>query len=169
LDLSRIESGRIELQRENVPFSEALAEVAPALRPLAAAKNIDLEERAQSVVVRADRVRLRQILFNLLSNAVKFTGPGGQVWIESSADRLFVTISVSDTGIGIPREEQESVFEDFYQVRTNRGSPSEGTGLGLAITKKLVVLHGGKIWVESEQGKGSRFSFTLPTGESGGS
>lgn len=168
LDLSRIESGRIELQRENVPFSEALAEVAPALRPLAAAKNIALEERAQSVVVCADRVRLRQILFNLLSNAVKFTGPGGQVWIESSADHLFVTISVSDTGIGIPREEQESVFEDFYQVRTNRGSPSEGTGLGLAITKKLVILHGGKIWVESEQGKGSRFSFTLPTGESGG-
>jgi signal transduction histidine kinase len=80
-----------------------------------------------------------------------------------------VTISVSDTGIGIPREEQESVFEDFYQVRANRSSPSEGTGLGLAITKKLVVLHGGKIWVESEQGKGSRFSFTLPTGESGGS
>ena len=169
LDLSRIESGRIELQRENVPVSEALAEVAPALRPLAAAKNIDMEERAQSVVVHADRVRLKQILFNLLSNAVKFTRPGGQVWIESSTDHLFVTISVSDTGIGIPREEQEWVFEDFYQVRANLSSPSEGTGLGLAITKKLVALHGGRIWVESEQGKGSRFIFTLPAGEREGS
>jgi signal transduction histidine kinase len=164
LDLSRIESGRIELRRENIPVSEALAEVAPALRPLAAAKNIGMEDRVQSVVVCADRVRLKQILLNLLSNAVKFTRPGGQIWIESSTDHLFVTISVSDTGIGIPREEQESVFEDFYQVRANMTSPSEGTGLGLAITKNLVVLHGGKIWVESEDGKGSRFSFTLPVG-----
>jgi signal transduction histidine kinase len=169
LDLSRIESGKIELQRENVPVSEAVAEVAPALRPLAAAKNIDLEERAQSVVVHADRVRLKQILFNLVSNAVKFTGPGGQVWIESSVGGPFVTISVSDTGIGIPREEQKSVFEDFYQVRADKSGAAEGTGLGLSITKKLVELHGGSIWVESEQGKGSRFSFTLPAGEREGS
>ncbi|MEO8594273.1 MAG: ATP-binding protein [Candidatus Solibacter sp.] len=168
LDLSRIESGRIEIQRENIRFSEALAEVAPALRPLAAAKNIELDERAQSVVVCADRVRLKQILFNLLSNAVKFTAQGGQVWVESSTDHQYVTVSVCDTGIGIPGEEQEAIFEEFYQVRANKSSFSEGTGLGLAITKKLVVLHGGKIWVESEQGKGSRFSFTLPAGECGG-
>jgi signal transduction histidine kinase len=112
-------------------------------------------------------VRFKQILFNLLSNAVKFTPEGGTVRVEALVRDGFAEISVIDTGIGIPSEEHESVFDKFYQVGHTTKGVREGTGLGLAITKKLVEEHGGNIRLKSERGKGSRFTFTLPLDHAG--
>jgi CheY-like chemotaxis protein len=113
----------------------------------------------------ADRLRFKEILYNLLSNAVKFTPDGGRVRIDVTQADGMASISVTDTGLGIPPEEHKSIFHEFYQVGATTKGVREGTGLGLAITKRLVDQHGGKIWVESELGKGSRFTFTLPLAE----
>ena len=169
LDLSKIEAGRIDLQRENVVVSETLSEVVSAIRSLAIAKGIQVDSRITGPSsVYADRLRFKQIVFNLLSNALKFTPARGSVWIESATAENMVTISVCDTGTGIPRQEHEAIFESFYQAGATTKGLREGTGLGLAITKRLVALHGGRIWVESETGKGSRFSFSLPAASSDG-
>ena len=165
LDLSKIEAGRLELHRENFTVAGALPEVLSTITPQAMAKKIQLESQvASELVVNADRVRFKQVLYNLLSNAVKFTPEGGAVQIDSSAAGEFVCISVSDTGAGITAEDQKVIFDEFRQVGSTSKGVTEGTGLGLAITRRLVAQHGGKIWVESELGKGSRFSFTLPVG-----
>jgi CheY-like chemotaxis protein/anti-sigma regulatory factor (Ser/Thr protein kinase) len=111
--------------------------------------------------VKADRVRFKQVLYNLLSNAVKFTPKGGQISVECVDDCDFVRVSVTDTGIGIRPEDQKVVFEEFRQVDGNASDTQQGTGLGLAITKRLVEQQGGQISLESELGKGSRFTFTL--------
>ncbi len=163
LDLSRIEAGRLELQVESLTAAAALTEVLAIVRPLAVVKQIRLDSEVErDLVVHADRVRFKQILYNLLSNAVKFTPEGGRVWVSGSRQGDSVSISVSDTGVGIPPEEQEAIFEEFHQASATTGGVKEGTGLGLAITRRLVEKHGGKIWVESEVGKGSRFTFMLP-------
>jgi len=109
-----------------------------------------------------DERKIKQILLNLLSNAVKFTSEGGRVDVDAVRAAEAVEISVSDTGIGIAPEDQEAIFEEFRQVGTDYAHKREGTGLGLTLTRKFVELHGGKIWVESELGKGSTFTFTLP-------
>ena len=118
------------------------------------------------MLVFADRIRFKQVLFNLLSNAVKFTPDGGRIWVEAVERRGRLTTSVSDTGLGIPIEEQEAIFDAFHQAGATTKGIKEGTGLGLAITKRLVEEHGGRIWVESEPGKGARLSFTMPAGRS---
>src|SRR4029077_16173252 len=112
--------------------------------------------------VRADRVRFKEIFYNLLSNAVKFTLEGGRVEIDSKASTMSLGFSVKDTGIGIARKEQASIFDKFYQVGSTTKGVREGTGLGLAITRQLVEMHGGAITVESEPGKGSTFTFGVP-------
>ena len=128
----------------------------------AAAKNLAVENRvAADCAVRADRVRFKEIFYNLLSNAVKFTLEGGRVDIESGVRESGICFSVRDTGIGIAKQEQASIFDKFYQVGSTTKGVREGTGLGLAITKQLVEMHGGSITVESHPGKGSTFSFTL--------
>ena len=109
----------------------------------------------------ADERKVKQILLNLLSNAVKFTPEGGRVGLTATAAEELITIAVSDTGIGITPEDQEAIFEEFRQVGSG-SQKQEGTGLGLTLTKKFVELHGGRIWVSSEVGKGSTFTFTLP-------
>ena len=163
LDISKIESGRLELQREAFDFGECVEEVLAGIRQRAAAKNIHLENKnAFHDQLIADRLRVKEILYNLLNNAVKFTADGGSVWLESLVRDGFLQVTIGDTGIGIPQEEQMAVFEKFYQAAGTPGAVREGTGLGLPITKQLVELHGGTIWVESEIGKGSRFSLTLP-------
>ena len=165
LDLSKIEAGQLELRCEDFQVEDALPEVLSNVRPLAMAKNIHVQHKAGAVrPVYADRVRFKQILYNLLSNAVKFTPKGGRIDIDCAESANAVHISVSDTGIGIRPEDQNLVFEEFRQVEGNTEAASEGTGLGLAITKRLVEQQGGKISLESELGKGSRFTFTLPTG-----
>lgn len=165
LDLSKVEAGRLELHRENVPVAGVLAEVLTNLRAAASAKHIHVRSSiGPDVTAFADRMRFKQILFNLLSNAIKFTPEDGKVWVESVEHRGRLTVSVSDTGIGIPPEEHESIFDAFQQVGTTTKGVKEGTGLGLAITKRLVQEHGGRIWVESEPGMGTRMSFTVHAG-----
>ncbi len=162
LDLSKIEAGQMELHPEEFSLAQAVPEVLSLIKPLAMQKQIQVEEQVESELwVVADRVRLKQILYNLLSNAVKFTPEKGQVKVEASAQGSLACIAVSDTGAGIAPEDQAAVFTEFQQVGDTT-KQKEGTGLGLAITKKLVEKHGGRIWLESEVGKGSRFSFTLP-------
>ena len=134
-----------------------------------------IRERASRHAIRLERViddrlgdftgderKVKQVLVNLLSNAVKFTPEGGQIKVEANLGDSAVIVSVTDTGIGIAPEDQETIFEEFRQVGTNYAQKREGTGLGLSLTKKFIELHGGKIWVESEVGRGSKFTFTLP-------
>jgi CheY-like chemotaxis protein len=141
----------------------AVAEVLSSVRPMATAKKIEVESDVPiDLFLNADRVRFKEILYNLFSNAMKFTSEGGRVWIESTVQDGYVSTVVGDTGIGIPPEEHASIFESFHQVGATTKGVREGTGLGLAITRRLVEQHGGKIWLESEPGQGSRFHFTLP-------
>jgi PAS domain S-box-containing protein len=168
LDLSKIEAGQLELRCEDFPLKNALPEVLSTIRPLVMAKNIQLEQGMETDrYVYADRVRFKQILYNLLSNAVKFTPKAGRIDIDCREDGNSVCISVTDTGIGIRPEDQAVIFEEFRQVEGPAGATQEGTGLGLAITKRLVEQQGGRISLESEFGKGSRFTFTLPAGSRG--
>jgi CheY-like chemotaxis protein/anti-sigma regulatory factor (Ser/Thr protein kinase) len=163
LDLSKIEAGQLELHSEEFLVKDTLPEVLSTIHPLAMAKNIQLEQNLKSEsLLMADRVRFKQILYNLLSNAVKFTPKGGRVVIECVDYWDFVRVSVTDTGIGIRPEDQEVIFDEFRQVEGSANDAHEGTGLGLAITKRLVEQQGGQISVESEFGKGSRFTFALP-------
>jgi len=111
--------------------------------------------------VRADERKVKQVLLNLLSNALKFTPEGGHVEVRVAARDGMAEIAVTDTGVGIAPEDQETVFEEFRQVGSS-AKKREGTGLGLAISRKFIELHGGRIWVESQLGKGSTFAFTLP-------
>ena len=164
LDLSKIEAGYLELYPERLAFSESLTEVLSTIRPLARAKGIKVAiGGACDDPIYADRLRFKQILYNLLSNAVKFAPKQGDVGIECSRDDAYLTIAVTDDGIGIPPEERDAIFEKFYQAKSASGGAKSGTGLGLAITRRLVERHGGRIWVESQPGLGSRFLFTLPS------
>jgi PAS domain S-box-containing protein len=163
LDLSKIEAGRLELRHEEFDAAQALAEVLASIRPLAITKALTVEERVpEGIRLHADRVRYKEVLYNLLSNAVKFTPNGGRIWVEGTIDGGFARIAVNDTGIGLPVEEHETIFNKFYQAAATTKGVREGTGLGLAITKRLVEQHGGHIWIESEVGKGSCFTFTFP-------
>ena len=165
LDLSKIEAGQLELRCEDFQLKDALPEVLSTIRPLAMIKNIQIQHKLKTdLSVHADRVRFKQVLYNLLSNAVKFTPKDGRIDIDCVEKGNEVCISVTDTGIGIRSEDQAVVFEEFRQVEGNTDTGNEGTGLGLAITKRLVEQQGGKISLESEPGKGSRFTFTLPIG-----
>ncbi len=163
LDLSKIESGRLVLQQTSFDASAAIEEVVSSIRPGAETKSISVElDSPSSVILRADQVRFKQILLNLLSNAVKFTPAGGRVRIESSVRGTYLEISVIDSGIGIAPEEQRHIFDKFYQVGNTTKGVREGTGLGLPITQHLVQEHGGAISVESEVGRGSKFTVSLP-------
>jgi signal transduction histidine kinase len=164
LDLSKIEAGRMELALAPFDLSQTLENAVTLVRERASRNGIALEmavdERLGDFV--GDERKIRQILLNLLSNAVKFTPEGGRIGITAVPADGAVEISVSDTGIGIALEDQDAIFEEFRQVGSDYARKREGTGLGLTLAKKFVELHGGKIWVKSEVGKGSTFTFTLP-------
>jgi GAF domain-containing protein len=165
LDLAKIEAGRMELQIEPALLSDVLESVQNTMRPLAVKKDINLhvESGALPEPFPMDGARVKQVLLNLVGNAVKFTSEGGRVWVRADSEDGAVRVEVGDTGPGIPAEDQERIFHEFQQAGSEAGKP-QGTGLGLALAKKFVEMHGGKIWVESEIGKGSRFFFTLPVG-----
>ena len=175
LNLSRIESGKIELKFENIALKEIIELAASSLRPHADVKSIQIEvEIPESLpAIYGDQEKIEQILTNLIGNAIKFTPEGGKILISAkspSHDQKggygnMVAISVKDTGIGIPAEQLDAIFEKFHQVEGSLQRSVSGTGLGLAITKGLVEAHQGKILVESELGKGSTFTFTLPVSQ----
>jgi signal transduction histidine kinase len=123
------------------------------------ALHVTTDERVGQV--RADERKIRQVILNLLSNAIKFTPEGGRIDVRAGPGDGIVEVSVSDTGVGIAPEDQEAIFEEFRQVGT-AAQKVEGTGLGLALSRKFIELHGGRIWVESEVGVGSTFTFTIP-------
>jgi PAS domain S-box-containing protein len=163
LDLSKIEAGKLQLRFETLDLCDVVDDALSSIRPQGAAKSIGIETRLPgSMTVEGDRLRLRQILINLLSNAVKFTPEGGHVSVEGAPVGELAQVSVTDTGIGIPQNEQEFVFDKFHQADSNASGRHEGTGLGLTITRQLVQEHGGHIWLRSEPGKGSCFTFTIP-------
>jgi signal transduction histidine kinase/DNA-binding response OmpR family regulator len=164
LDLSKIEAGHLELKIEDFDWTEALWDVLATIRPQAIAKGVALssaDELPESQIF-ADRVRFKAILYNLLSNAVKFTPAGGKVWVDARIKDEALVVSVHDTGIGIPQEQQTRIFDKFYQTGMTTKGVREGTGLGLAITKHLVERHGGTIELQSDPGRGSSFTFTIP-------
>ena len=165
LDLSKIEAGRMELDLSEFALPAALDNTLTLVRERAERRGIALSRVIDGHLgtVRADERKLKQVLLNLLSNALKFTPEGGRVELAAVPRDGAVEISVSDTGVGIAPEDQATVFEEFRQVGA-AARKVEGTGLGLAISRKFVELHGGRMWVESEFGRGSRFAFTLPTG-----
>jgi signal transduction histidine kinase/CheY-like chemotaxis protein/ligand-binding sensor domain-containing protein len=168
LDFSKIEAGRMELSSEPFDLSEIIANAAHALLVEAHSKNLELCYRVSSSVpegLKGDAAKVKQILLNLMGNAIKFTQQG-EIIISADAERISLTqfelrISVSDTGIGIAREHQRMIFDAFRQADVSVTRRFGGTGLGLAICSRLAALMGGRIWVESEVGRGARFSFTV--------
>jgi len=170
LDLSKVEAGKMELRLEEFLLSEAIDNVLSIVRDMFNRKRLNLQVSVQDNIpyINADQVKFKQIMYNLLSNAVKFTPENGSVTINASFDKDKFLVSVEDTGIGIAPENHETIFDEFRQLDSSRSRKYEGTGLGLALTRRLVELHGGSIWVESEGlGKGAKFFFTLPVRKSG--
>ena len=158
LDLTRIKSGRLLLSREPILLSEVVNGYINEVMPVDKRLTVHVEI-PKDLYVYADRGRLHDIFINLLSNAFKFTLDGGQVTIAASQKDAFILHEIRDTGIGIPEDKIEKVFEEFYQVESSKHG---GTGLGLAITKRVIEEHGGKIWATSRLGEGATFYFTLP-------
>jgi signal transduction histidine kinase len=163
LDLSKIEAGQVELEQHPFSLREALERGIVVVRERASDDGVSvaLDADPDADVVEGDERRIQQVIFNLLSNAVKFTPAGGAVDVTSARVNGEVRVSVTDTGPGIALEDQERIFEDFQQALSGL-EQREGTGLGLALSKRLVELHGGRLWLESELGKGSTFVFSLP-------
>ena len=170
LDLSKIEAGRMELESQPFDLPAALDNALTLIRERAARHGLRLEVTVDPGLgeVKGEERKVKQVLLNLLSNAVKFTPEGGKISLSASLNDGMAEISVADTGVGIAPEDQEAIFEEFRQVGSDYARKREGTGLGLALARRLVALHGGKLWVESEPGKGSTFTFTLPVSGHGG-
>jgi signal transduction histidine kinase len=162
LDLAKIEAGRMDLEVAEVALPDLLRSAVSMQSERAIRGGIDLSLSTdpEEITIAADERRLRQIVFNLLSNAVKFTPSGGRVDVSAHQEDGQVEVAVADTGPGIAAEELETIFEEFEQ--TSDGKRAEGTGLGLPLSRKLVELHGGRLWAESTPGRGSTFRFTLP-------
>jgi signal transduction histidine kinase len=163
LDLSKIEAGRMELELTEFNLPATLDNALTLVRERAGRQGITphttVDERLGQV--QADERKIRQVVLNLLSNAIKFTPEGGRIGVRAVPGDGVVEVSVSDTGVGIAPEDQEAIFEEFRQVGT-AAKKVEGTGLGLALSRKFIELHGGRIWVESQVGVGSTFTFTIP-------
>jgi signal transduction histidine kinase len=164
LDLAKIEAGRMELELGAFDLGAAIDNALTLVRERAVRHGVQLDRAVDGGVgpVVADERKVKQVLLNLLSNAIKFTPDGGRVTLRAERANGTVEISVSDTGIGIAPHDQEAIFEEFRQVGTDYARKREGTGLGLALARRFVELHGGRLWVKSERGHGSTFTFTIP-------
>ncbi len=164
LDLSRLESGDVPLEREEVPLAPLVSEVLSEIEVSRAGKGVAVQSELAPDLppVFADRERVHQVLFNLLDNAVRFTPPGGEVTVSASRHDGSCEVRVADTGPGISSEHLPRLFDRFYRVDPARSREDGGTGIGLAIARSVVEAHGGRIWAESEMGKGSVFTFELP-------
>ncbi len=164
LDLAKIEAGKMELHLEEFSLADCVEAIGRAMRSLAAKKEqnfaVEVGEGIEKVV--ADPGRIKQVIINLISNALKFTPEGGHILVKADPREGGFEVTVKDDGIGISPEDQKVIFEEFRQVDGSYVREQEGTGLGLALTRKLVEMHGGKIWVESAPGEGSTFTFFIP-------
>jgi signal transduction histidine kinase len=170
LDLSKIDAGRMTMQSEAVSVADALAAAAQTVEPQAAAKglSLSLDIPGNLPYVQADAERVHQVIVNLLSNAIKFTHEGSVMITACQSERngrSVIEATVADTGIGISKADQAIIFDEFRQVDGSSTRAYSGTGLGLAITRKLIEMMGGVVWVESEVGQGSKFSFALPVAQ----
>jgi signal transduction histidine kinase len=164
LDLSTVEAGKIDLSIEKMSISDVINESIAIIKDIAIQKKIQIKTDIESGldVIEADKNRISQVLYNLLSNAIKFSKPQGIVTITARKEVDSAQVSVNDTGIGIKEEDIGRLFREFEQVDKGASRQYGGTGLGLAISKKLIELHGGRIWVKSKYGEGTTFTFTLP-------
>ena len=165
LDLSKIEAGQMVLSRSEFVVRESLEYCLSLVRERALKQRIvlSLEVDPEVGLLDADRLRFRQVVLNLLSNAVKFTPDGGRVDVRAAIQGQDLVVTVADTGVGVAAEDRQRIFDSFQQGARPSGQ-AEGTGLGLTLSKRIVELHGGRIWVESEVGNGSTFGFALPAG-----
>ena len=164
LDLSKVESGKMEFKLENVALTEVIESLTRTMLPVLAPRkqSLDIEIEEGLPAVHVDEGRLEQVLLNLATNSSKFTPDGGKLKIEAVRNGDWCQVSVIDNGIGIKEEDQERIFEPFCWLDNPLTKEKSGTGLGLALVETIVEKYGGQIWVESEYGKGSRFTFTLP-------
>ncbi|HYE93125.1 MAG TPA: ATP-binding protein [Terriglobales bacterium] len=164
LDLSKIEAGRMELERADFDLPATIGDALTLVRERAARRGIALGAEIDPAlgVVHGDQRKVKQVLLNLLSNAVKFTPEGGRTDVRARLKGDVAEIAVADTGVGVAPQDVQAVFEEFRQVGSDAARRAEGTGLGLALARRFVELHGGTIWLESEVGVGSTFTFTLP-------
>ena len=168
LDVSRIEGGRFEIKKINLDISSLAKDVAQELKARADEKSISIKVvEAKLPKVFADKEKIRQVFDNLVGNAVKFTPKGGRITVSFKKRNGFIETNIADTGPGIKKEDQKRLFKKFGRLENSFVSMGEsgGTGLGLFISKQIIELHKGRIWVESKEGKGAVFSFTLPVGE----
>lgn len=160
---AQVEKEVFKLHFEQVDMGQAISSAAQEMRPQAEKKKVTIEADVPNLpLVRADRERVKQVIVNIIDNAIKFNEEGGRVKVNVRVKSNYVEACVSDNGIGIPKELQGKIFERLYQIDGSLTRHYGGTGMGLAIAREIVEAHGGRIWVESEPGKGSRFSFTLP-------
>ncbi len=169
LDLSKVEAGKLELKQKDFTLNKLIESLTRTIMPILVPRkqSLDIEIEKGLPPIHADKTKIRQVLLNLLSNSVKFMPDGGKLKIEAIRKDSWCQISVIDNGIGMKQEEQERIFEPFYQLDNPISRERSGTGLGLTIAKQIVEKHGGRIWVESEYGKGSCFTFTLPLATNG--
>lgn len=164
LDISKIEAGFYKIDPININIVSVVEEIAQSVEPYMASKKIEFvfDTQTEEEIVACDPDKIERIVLNLLSNAIKYTDESGNILINIMSKESVVEISVEDTGTGIPKDRVRSIFNRFEQVEGTLVKKREGCGIGLALAKSLVEMHGGEIWVESEEGVGSRFIFTIP-------
>jgi two-component system phosphate regulon sensor histidine kinase PhoR len=165
LDMSRVEAGALSIEKERTDIRRLLQEAIAEIRAHAGKHSFVLDIPAKIPSITADPRRIRQVTHNLLQNAIKYSPDGGQITVRATPGAKYLTVQVSDEGLGIPQEHHDRIFERFFQVDSASTRRTGGSGLGLAICKSIVEAHGGRIWFESEPGKGSTFYFTLPVAQ----
>ncbi|MCX8131814.1 MAG: HAMP domain-containing histidine kinase [Clostridia bacterium] len=164
IDITKIDSGYMNIKMENKNIVDIVESVSMSVEEYIRNKSIKFtfDTEVEDKVIACDVEKIERIVLNLLSNAVKNTRPGGEIWVKISDKGKFVLLSIKDSGIGIPEEKKKIIFERFRQVNSSLTRENEGSGIGLSIVESLVKMHGGRIWVESETGKGSEFLIELP-------
>ncbi|NPE30151.1 transporter substrate-binding domain-containing protein [Methanococcoides sp. SA1] len=164
LDISKVEAGKMELHPEEFEVSSAIEEVSILFASIAEKKRIEItaDIADNNIVVEADKIKFKQILYNLLSNSLKFTPDNGTIVVSANVKNEMLYVSVKDSGMGIAKEDIRAIFRPFKQLEEMSSKVQQGTGLGLTLVKRFVEMHGGEIWVDSEVGKGSTFTFTIP-------
>lgn len=167
LDTAKFESGTFALYKKDENLQEIIYEKIKVFEPQAEKKTIIISSHIDGPLplIHVDGLRVGQVINNLISNSIKFTPVGGKISVHAKVSGSNIEVSVSDTGAGIPKDQLENIFTKFFQVKTtDRHEEKDGSGLGLYIVKKIIDAHDGKIWVESEAGKGTTFTFTIPIG-----